>query len=333
MRSTWRACGLLPALAPFVVVIACSDPELASDLNSAGPPEVLEVNVRSESAFLGPGDPSGLQAEESATYCRPGTQYSVNYVYCPEARDSTNAPVPGDREVSSPVMDALPVGWYVRIIFDELLDPDIEDLRPGEDGVYGHIDETQPVVLTCGGVEIDYDGYYDPSGNHLSYPPGPGLVVEPQVFVATGTTDCEISLRDNLVDKGGDAVPGGQRGPYAFGIAPLSIYDISPSDESDGVALDTTLTVAFGAPIDVASVTDRIVLTNAETDAVVPTTILDEESEEADGDPTTIELVPTGGLDASTTYTLTVTRDIADIAGGLLDIDEPATATFTTGEA
>jgi hypothetical protein len=332
MRSTWRACGLLPALALVVVVIACSDPDLASDLNEEGPPEVLEVNVRSESAFLGPGDPTGLQAEESATYCRPGKQYRVNTVYCPEARDSANAPIAGDRAVETPVMDALPNGWYVRIIFDELLDPDIEDLRPGEDGIYGHIDATQPVTLTCAGVAVDYDGYYDPSGNHLSYPPGPALVVEPAEFIASGTADCEIEVRSGeVVDKDGDAVPSNQIGPYQFGIAPLSIYDISPSDESEGVALDTVITVAFGAPIDVATVADRIVLTDAD-DTVIATTILDEESEDADGDPSTIELVPTGGLTASTTYTITVTGGVADIAGGELVLAEPTTATFTTGE-
>lgn len=327
MRSTWRACGLLPALALVVFVIACSDPDLASNLREEGPPEVLEVNVRSESAFLGPGDPTGLQAEESATYCRPGEQYRVNAVYCPEQRDSSNAPIAGDRAVESKVMDALPNGWYVRIIFDELLDPDIEELRPGEEGIGGHIDGTQPVTLRCAGADVPYDGYWDPSGNHLSYPPGPALVVEPGEFVASGTSDCEVALREGVVvDKDGEAVPGAQLGPYGFGIAPLSIYEISPSDESEGVALDATITVTFGAPIDVATVEGRIVLTDADG-AVIPAA-----ARIVEDDDTTVELTPTDGLTPATTYTVTVSSGVTDIAGGEFVVETPTTATFTTGD-
>ena len=330
MRSRPRACGLLAAAVPCALLAACSDPELASELNTEGPPEVVEVNVRTESAVLGPGDPTGLQAGESATFCRPGREYRVNNVYCPEARDEDNAPIPGDRE-TDPVGDANPADWYVRVIFDELLDPDVEELETDENGVVtGHIADTQPVVLSCGGEELEYDGYYDPAGNHLSYPPGPALVVTPSVFVATGSA-CEITLADNVVDKDGEGVPNDQVGAYEFGVAVLSVYGSEPADESEGVALDSTVTVSFGAPLDPDTLASRIVLTDADGVEVAGAVGLATDDEDV-VDELTAEFTPAAPLAPSTTYTLTVSDGITDIAGGELVQDEPFTASFTTGE-
>jgi hypothetical protein len=332
MRSIWRACGPLPALTVLTVGAACSDPELASELNDGGPPEIVQVNVRTESAVLGAGDPTGLQAGESATFCRSGDQYQVNQVYCPEARDANNAPRPGVREVS-PVTDAAPGDWYVRIIFDELLDADVEDLVTDADGnTTGHINRTQPVVLRCGGIELEYDGYYDPTGNQLSQPPGPALVVDPNDFVATGTQDCEVSIAE-VTDKDGEAVPGGQIGPYAFGIAPLRVYGSNPADASTGVALDTAVQVSFGAPIALASAEDTIVLTDEDGDVVetaAPQYLM------ADGeviDRSVVVLTPTAPLAPDTRYTVTVNDGVTDIESGALVQEAPFTASFTTGGA
>ena len=215
MHSITRAGGLLATLMPCALGVACSDPELASDLDTEGPPEVLEVNVASETA---PGDPNG-NAIEAATYCRPGDQYKVNTLYCPLRRNSENKPIAGAREVASPVMDATPAGWHARFIFSELIDPSIEELIETDGVITGSLAQSQPFVLTCGGAEVPYDGWYDPTGNHLSYPPGPSLVAQPLDFIATGTM-CEVALRDGVVtDKGGDDVPGDHLGPYEFGIA------------------------------------------------------------------------------------------------------------------
>ena len=329
MRSIWRACGPLPALAVLAAGAACGDPDLESELAEEGPPEIVQVNVRSESAVLGGGDPTGLQAGESATFCRSGEQYRVNQVYCPEARDENNAPRPGVREVS-PVTDAAPGDWYVRIIFDELLDRDVEDLVTDADGnTTGHINRTQPVVLRCGGVDLEYDGYYDPTGNQLSYPPGPALIVDPDEFVATGTQDCEISIAQ-VTDKDGEPVPDGQIGPYGFGVAPLRVYATNPASESTGVALDTVVQVSFGAPIDIATAADTIVLTDGEGDVVdtaAPQHLMDGEVI----DRSVVVLTPTAPLAPDTVYTVTVTDGVQDIAGGTLVQDEPFTASFTTG--
>ena len=254
MRSFRRALGLLAASAPLALAVACADPELKSDLVTEGPPEVTEVNVLSESAifnyFVG-----SLVAGEAATYCRVGENYKVNQLYCPLERDSTMKPIPGMRE-AAPVADAEPFAqalgmedftsqgllpnWHVRFIFDELLDASVEDVIDIDGVKYGTISETMPVVVKCNDTELTYDGFYDPSGNHLSYPPGPAVVAQITDFLATGSS-CEASIKDGAItDQDGEIVPSDQLGPYPFQIAPLSIYSTDPADATTGVDAAST---------------------------------------------------------------------------------------------
>lgn len=336
MRSFRRACGVLAVSAPLALSLGCSDPELASDLVTEGPPEVVEVNVLSESvAIFGLNDPLHLKLGEEATFCREGTDYKVNTVYCPEERDATNKPIPGQRG-TDPVTDALPAGWNVRLIFDELLDPSVEDLVELEDGtVIGTLADTQPVTLTCGGTDVAYDGFYDPSGNHLSYPPGPGLVIQSLDFVATGT-ECEVSINSGEVtDKDGNPVPSAQAGPYEFAIAPLSVYGVSPADMAEGIALDSTIDVEFNAPIDLASVAGNITVTDSNDTPVAGTLayFVDPADPDMTPDPFVISFTPDAPLAPMETYTVTIESGIADIAGGQLTLDEPIVVTFTTRAA
>src|SRR5690606_39027695 len=84
-----------------------------------------------------------------------------------------------------PVDNAYPDGWYVRIMFDELLDPSIETLTEildangeGTGTFRGSIRDANPVKLECQSVtnnamvNVDYDGYYSPSGNRVTWPVG-----------------------------------------------------------------------------------------------------------------------------------------------------------------
>jgi hypothetical protein len=348
MRWTSRAGGLLATLVPCALAAACGDPELASDLNTEGPPEVTEVNVRTESGI---DDPSGLQRGESATYCRSGEQYKVNGTYCPLMRDGTDTPIPGMRD-KAPAVDADPQTWYVRVIFDELLDPSIEELVDGT----GHITQSHPLELTCNGSAIPYDGWYDPGGTHLSYAPGPSLVAtfvgvndQGDTLVVATRSHCTIEINDNVVDKDGNAVPADQRvgPPYSFDVAPLS-FSVEPADGTTGVLVDDVVTVAFNAPVDLASAQAGIEVTYLTTDeepalVVVPGTV--DYSKDADGnvDKTAVVFDPVGDLLPTTEYTVTLSNGIADVAGGELDVDDPATddvvetpepTTFmTTGEA
>jgi hypothetical protein len=328
MRSFWRAFALLLTPVPVVLGGACGEEDLASDLRPEGSPEVVEVNVRSQGIVRTPGEggPSGLQRGEMATFCRSGDEYKLNFVYCPEARDANNAPIPGERDVE-PVMDAEPKSWYVRLVFDELLDTDVERLVNGQ----GHIDQTRPVELRCADQDVDYDGWYEPSGSHLTYPPGPALVVTWSSFVATGTTDCEISIAESVVDKEGNEVPSGQRGPYRFGIAPLAVYGSSPSDMSEGVDVSSELSVEFNAPIDLATVMGRIVVTDPD-DVEVPLASITHHENAAGmtDDESIVVLTPMADLAPETTYTIRVVNGVADSAGGALVQEEEFVASFRT---
>src|SRR5689334_10731229 len=160
---------------------ACDDPVADTDLRPEGPPDVLAVLVFNDTEN---------NAVESATYCKPNDPkrpgkvglpaYGLNPVICP----LDGAPV-------DMLTDAWPESWYVRIVFDELLDPDVETLEPVLDAMgnetdmaTGSLAATQPVILKCQDVngvmiDVDYDGYYSPSGNTVTWPLGPSLVIKP----------------------------------------------------------------------------------------------------------------------------------------------------------
>jgi hypothetical protein len=83
-------------------------------------------------------------------------------------------------------------------------------------------------------VNVDYDGYYSPSGNRITWPLGPSLVIKPNdpTLVATNT-ECQITIKDNVTDKHGEAVPAGDRGPFKFKIAPIKVIAIDPADDPE----------------------------------------------------------------------------------------------------
>ena len=347
MRSFRRALGLLAASAPLALAVACADPDLKSELVTEGPPEITEVNVLSEGVIL--ADATFLRLGEGATFCRPG-DYKVNNVYCPEARDGSMKPISGERAVEGPIVDVMPYAaalgmedftaggvlpnWHIRFIFDELLDPSVEDVVDADGVFYGSIAETMPVDVTCGDAALAYDGFYDPSGNHLSYPPGPALVVQVTDFVATGSM-CEASIVSGAVtDKDGEAVPSDQEGPYEFGIAPLAIYSTAPADTEEGVDPTAPITIELNAPIDLASVDTVVTIEDEAGDPVAFTVqyaLVDPTVPEAGTLDNIVELVPNAPLDPTATYTVTINSGIADIAGGELTTD-PVVIGFTTGE-
>jgi len=265
-RFTTYAKYALSAAAGVLVLGACNDPEQNTDLRPEGPPDVLAVLVLTDST---------AQLVESATYCRTDDDKRPTTVGLP---DFTLASI-CDEDMTKPadmVTSAYPDGWYVRIMFDELLDPDVEELielldpdtDQGTDTYTGTIANTQPVILECesvagGFVEVPYDGYYSPAGNAVTWPLGPALVIKPDEprAIATGKM-CRVTLRDNVTDKSGNAVPADQRGPYPFRIAPITPILMSPADgdEVDALALydggDNVL-VQFNTAVDASSLCDE----------------------------------------------------------------------------
>lgn len=243
---------------------ACNDPEQLSDLRPAGPPEVLTVLVMNDAAS---------NYVETATFCKVGDDKRPTEVYLIDGTLTTVCPLEPGTGVPM-VDDALPTGWYVRVVFDELLDPDIEELIANIDpstnmpsGTFtGTIANTHPVTLTCDGVEVPYDGYYSPSGNYQTWPVGPSLVIIPEdpTSVPTGV-ECTVSINENVVDKQGEPVPMDQRGmggQYKFKVATLTLTSTDPASIVADDAADRSVSppeapvsLFFNALIDPASIT------------------------------------------------------------------------------
>jgi hypothetical protein len=230
------------------------------------------------------------------------------------------------------VSDAYPLYWYVRIVFDELLNADVveELIDTDDDGVVdtGTIENTQPVTLTCGGTNIAYGGFYDPSGNWTTYPPGPALIVEAWDFAATSSS-CTVEIKDMVVDKDGETVPAEQRS-YDFGIAGLAIEASAPEDLEEGVDPYAEPIIQFNGLIDAASLGTNITMADSSaTD--VPVTL----SVNA-ADPSQVVVTPnTLPLAENETYTVTITSPaataIADVGGGEMVLTDPVPFSFTTG--
>lgn len=270
-RGRSQGFALVAAAAGVLALGACDDPTQNTDLRPEGDPEVLAVLVMNDAAS---------QLVESATYCAPNDAKRPAIVGLPDFTAPNVCPddlAKGADEVT----DAYPDGWYVRIMFDELLNPDIEELTEvldpdtgeGTDTFTGSIANTRPVKLECesvagGFVEVPYDGYYSPAGNAVTWPLGPSLVIQPNEPTSIGTGKaCRVTINDNVVDKSGNKVPTAQRGPFAFKLAPIQVLAIDPTDDPDAAspvdpallsALDGSgVTITFNTFVDPASVCDE----------------------------------------------------------------------------
>jgi len=263
-----RSQGFALVAAGVLALGACNDPEQNTDLRPEGPPEVLAVLVMNDAAG---------QVVEQATYCKVGDEKRPARVGLPDftARDICPADL---SKGADELTDAAPDAWYIRIMFDELLDPNIEDLEDVLDddgnptGVQsGTLANTQPVKLECesiagGFVEVPYDGYYSPSGNNVTWPLGPSLVIKPldPKTVATGK-QCRITINDNVTDKDGNKVPDADRAPgkFTFKIAPIQVIAIDPSDDPMGespidaaTVWNDNFSITFNTEIDPSSLCD-----------------------------------------------------------------------------
>jgi hypothetical protein len=248
-RSTIAAAGAFMG----GLLVGCGDPDLPTDLRTSGPPSVTAVMVMSdlETAIDPPDEMNGPidRYLEDATYCRlkddkrPGLvgliKEGTTIQVCP---DDLNTKADDDG-----VAQAAPPVWFVRVVFDMLLDPNVEDLQPvlDENGMptgvnVGTLKNTQPVTLTCNGVDVAYDGYYVPNGNKQSWPLGPALFVQPlsATDVPTGAM-CTVSVKDSVHNKASQSVAN-QRS-FTFQLAPMNFRfsDPEPGNKMDGlVALD-----------------------------------------------------------------------------------------------
>lgn len=340
--------GAVVSALSLLALAACEDPTASTDLRPEGNPEVLTVLVFNDSV-------DGVV--ESATFCkkndtkRPNyvgiVAYGLNPLICAEdlskgagtLDDMGTSDKTDDVFTEHVVEDAVPASWYVRIMFDELLDADTaETLEPvldpdtmEETGVFvGSLAETQPVTLTCGGNDVPYDGYYSPSGNTVTWPLGPSLVIQPLDVSAVATgAECMVSIKDTAKDKDGNSVPSDQRGPFTFTVAPLAATAIDPEPADPGdeatIAPETPVLLSFNHYIDAASLaaTEVEILEVADCEATTGTTRTAVIAASAD-DPFTIEISSTPTVPAGLAWTpekfyrVTFADDVevADLAGG-----------------
>ena len=248
-----RTRGVVAATLGVMALGACADPDQNTNLRPEGPPDVLAVLVMADAA---------THLYESATYCKPNDEKRPGLVGLPDFTTQQVCPATLS-EGADEVTNAYPDGWYVRIMFDELLDPNIEDLveildeetGEGTDTFTGTIANTRPVVLQCESsatgqlTNVAYDGYYSPSGNRITWPLGPSLVIKPNdpTLIATNTK-CQITINENVTDKSGTVVPADQRGPYKFSVAPIEIVLIDPADDPDFESPVTAKQIYFDNP-------------------------------------------------------------------------------------
>lgn len=318
--SRYRTQGILAAGLGLLLTGCFSDPDLKTALRPEGPPEVLAVlaldlNTGHEGAtfckYVGSTlDEKGPGLVQGSTIC-PTDMAD----YAPEAAE--------------------PLGWGIRIVFDELLNGDaVETLDCDADGdgiqddpittCDGHIDTTQPVGITCTGVTgaVAYDGYYVPNGNKDSFPVGPSIVVFPDNTAPTGST-CTLTINPVVVDKQGEGVAtGAETGTFTMQIADLTLVETDPEDAedvADRAILGPSDPVAFyfNAYIDEASIAITEVILTTDAGVIVPSTFA------VTGDGTGIEIAPVTDLVAGNyTAKITATAEIAELNGG--------TTTFAT---
>ena len=233
-RPRLKTQGAVVTAVAMLALGACTDPTARTDLRPEGPPDVLAVLVLNDA--LG-----GLV--ESATFCKLNDEKRPGLVGLPDF--TTQQICPEDLgEQAKKIDNAAPQAWYIRVVFDELLDPNVEDLIPvldennQETGVFtGTISKTKPVTLQCQDftgamVNVEYDGYYSPSGNNVTWPLGPSLVVKPkEPTTISVNSDCQITLvKESIADKAGLRVLDDQLGPYPFKIAPIQAIATGPGD-------------------------------------------------------------------------------------------------------
>lgn len=249
-RSAVAAAILYGAL-----LVGCTTPDQPTDLRKDGPPNVTAVTVMSDlKTGVDPSPPLLNRLIETATLCRLNDDKRPGLVGLPDFTARNICPDDLSKGADKTgTAEGAPPNWFARLVFDKLLDPNVEDLVPVDlanpMGVQkGTLARTQPVTLKCNGVDVAYDGYYAPGGSKTSMPPGPSIVIQPvsAVSVQTGAT-CELGIKDIVHNKKGESVPTEQRAA-TFKIGPMALRFSSPDPSDDG-AKDGTLELDLDQPV------------------------------------------------------------------------------------
>lgn len=258
------------------LLVGCDPPDQPTDLRTEGPPVVTTVTVMSDVTTPQDLHPPGLaRLTEIATYCRPGDEKRPSLVGLPDFSVTEVCPETlseGADEEEKAV--GAPPAWYVRVVFDQLLDPDVEDLVDGLFGnplaeiKFGTLENTLPVDLSCNGVAVSYNrpipnppnmprvegnqpiSYYIPNGNRVSWPLGPALLITPSDPLAVPlNSDCQLDLKSNAIkDKEGLEVSGARSFKFKTGIMEYR-FSIPDFEEQEDNALTGNIVVGTNTPL------------------------------------------------------------------------------------
>jgi hypothetical protein len=213
-----------------------------------------------------------------------------------------------------------------------------------ETGLFtGSLLNTQPVIVTCGGTAVAYDGYYSPSGNAVTWPVGPSLFIKPVDHSTVATSsDCTVEIKDSVVDKDAQPVPGDQRAlaDYKWTVAGLAFAGSAPAPaenagEEEIITPDAKVVVSFNAFIDATTLAEaEVTIVEVPVDAVTgvadcaaagtaKTAVIEADPD----DPLSLDISIAGVnqttcmgcvFEAEKAYVITFsdTNEVADVAGG-----------------
>jgi hypothetical protein len=147
----------------------------------------------------------------------------------------------------------------------------------------------------------------------------------------SNSTQYRVEVTTGVKDASGNALAAQFNSLFTTAAAPdttaPTIVSRAPTNGATSQAINTNVTVTFSEPMDAATITATTITLTTTTGAVsVPATVT------YNAATNTATLDPTADLANNTSYTITVTSGVKDVAGNIVvgTAGQPLTSTFTT---
>ena len=202
----------------------------------------------------------------------------------------------------------VPISTPIVVQFSKAMDPGT--LTP----------QTFTVADTFTGNAINGMVQVDPTGTTASFVPQPNLPVGRTFLVQLHTT-IEDQAGNSLTSTGADTFS--FTTSFTADTTAPQVVGMSPSNGATGVPLNSLIVLQFSKPLDVISVSQGLQVQVG--GQAVPGAIALSSGNQL------VTFTPTGGLAANTTYTISLTSQIADVGG--LALANPQSFSLTTGAA